>query len=85
MAEASEQERALENNLLNKVAEAISAISDARHVDQVISAIHSVAVLLFPVDPSLFSGNQQSLAHLFLLNLSPFSIQKLRFWAVFSL
>ncbi|XP_020880355.1 telomere length regulation protein TEL2 homolog isoform X2 [Arabidopsis lyrata subsp. lyrata] len=57
MAEATEQERALENNLLNKVAEAISAISDARHVDQVISAIHSVAVLLFPVDPSLFSGS----------------------------
>ncbi|CAL9247170.1 unnamed protein product [Arabidopsis halleri] len=57
MAEATEQERALENNLLNKVAEAISAISDAKHVDQVISAIHSVAVLLFPVDPSLFSGS----------------------------
>ncbi|KAG7564908.1 Telomere length regulation protein conserved domain [Arabidopsis suecica] len=57
MAEATEQERTLENNLLNKVAEAISAISDAKHVDQVISAIHSVAVLLFPVDPSLFSGS----------------------------
>ncbi|CAE6075503.1 unnamed protein product [Arabidopsis arenosa] len=57
MAEATEQERTLENNLLNKIAEAISAISDAKHVDQVISAIHSVAVLLFPVDPSLFSGS----------------------------
>jgi telomere length regulation protein len=57
MAEGTKQERTLENNLLHKVGEAVSAISDAKHVDQVISAIHSVAVLLFPVDPSLFSGS----------------------------
>jgi len=58
MAEGTKQERTLENKLLDKVGEAVSDISDAKHVDQVISAIHSVAVLLFPVDPSLFSGNQ---------------------------
>ncbi|CAB88328.1 putative protein [Arabidopsis thaliana] len=61
MAEGTKQERTLENNLLHKVGEAVSAISDAKHVDQVISAIHSVAVLLFPVDPSLFSGNFEML------------------------
>ncbi|CAA0385055.1 unnamed protein product [Arabidopsis thaliana] len=57
MAEGTKQERTLENKLLDKVGEAVSDISDAKHVDQVISAIHSVAVLLFPVDPSLFSGS----------------------------
>ncbi|ESQ45708.1 hypothetical protein EUTSA_v10010098mg [Eutrema salsugineum] len=57
MAEATKQEGTLEKQLLNKVGEAISSISDAKHVDQVICAIHSVAVLLFPVDPSLFSGS----------------------------
>ncbi|XP_010426342.1 PREDICTED: telomere length regulation protein TEL2 homolog [Camelina sativa] len=57
MAEATKQERNLQKILLEKVAEAISAIDDAKHVDQVISAIHTVAVLLFPVDPSLFSGS----------------------------
>ena len=62
MAEGTKQERTLENKLLDKVGEAVSDISDAKHVDQVISAIHSVAVLLFPVDPSLFSGN----SHLFI-------------------
>ncbi|KFK34152.1 hypothetical protein AALP_AA5G107400 [Arabis alpina] len=53
MAEATTQEQAL----LDKVGEAISSISNATHVDQVISAIHSVAVLLFPVEPSSFSGS----------------------------
>ncbi|VVB04730.1 unnamed protein product [Arabis nemorensis] len=53
MAEATKHEK----DLLDKVGEAISFIGDAKHVDQVISAIHSVAVLLFPVDPSVFSGS----------------------------
>uniref|UniRef100_A0A1J3F7I5 Telomere length regulation protein TEL2-like protein n=2 Tax=Noccaea caerulescens TaxID=107243 RepID=A0A1J3F7I5_NOCCA len=57
MAEATKQERTVEKQLLDKVGEAISSIGDAKHVDQVISAIHSVAVLLFPVEPSFFSGS----------------------------
>ncbi|CAA7056461.1 unnamed protein product [Microthlaspi erraticum] len=56
MAEATQQERTLEKILLDKVGEAISSIGDAKHVDQVLSAIHSIAVLLFPVEPSIFSG-----------------------------
>ncbi|XP_010545977.1 PREDICTED: telomere length regulation protein TEL2 homolog [Tarenaya hassleriana] len=52
-----QQERKLEKGVLDKVGEGISAISEAKHVDQVICALHSVAVLLFPVDPSLFSGS----------------------------
>lgn len=58
MAEATKQERTLEKKLLDKVGDAISSIGDAKHVDQVISAVHSVAVLLFPVEPSFFSGNR---------------------------
>lgn len=64
MAEATKQERTPENKLLDKVGEAISSIGEAKHVDQVISAIHSVAVLLFPLDPSFFSGNPQLLVPL---------------------
>ncbi|CAH2064846.1 unnamed protein product [Thlaspi arvense] len=57
MAEATKHEGALEKKLLEKVGEAISSIGDAKHVDEVICAIHSVAVFLFPVDPSFFSGS----------------------------
>ncbi|CAH8340621.1 unnamed protein product [Eruca vesicaria subsp. sativa] len=48
----------LETKLLDKVGEAISSISDAKHVDQVISAIHSVALLIFPVDPTTRIGDK---------------------------
>ncbi|KAF8094961.1 hypothetical protein N665_0348s0044 [Sinapis alba] len=51
MAEAETKQAAIETKLLVKVGEAISAISDAKHVDQVISAVHSVALLIFPLDP----------------------------------
>ncbi|CAG7871197.1 unnamed protein product [Brassica rapa] len=59
MAEAESKE-ALETKLVDKVGEAISAIADAKHVDQVISAVHSVALLLFPVDPTTRIGEKVS-------------------------
>ncbi|RID58894.1 hypothetical protein BRARA_F02155 [Brassica rapa] len=59
MAEAESKE-ALETKLVDKVGEAISAIADAKHVDQVISAVHSVALLLFPVDPTTRIGDKVS-------------------------
>lgn len=69
MAEATKQERTVEKQLLDKVGEAISSIGDAKHVDQVISAIHSVAVLIFPVEPSFLSGNR-SHSFLYYYNLT---------------
>ncbi|KAK9278448.1 hypothetical protein L1049_028013 [Liquidambar formosana] len=49
--------RELENRVLEKVGEVISAINDAKHVDQVICALHSLAIMLFPIDSSLLSGS----------------------------
>ncbi|KAK3439806.1 hypothetical protein EUGRSUZ_B00148 [Eucalyptus grandis] len=46
----------MEAELLEKTSEAIAAIKKAKHVDQVICALHSVAALLFPVDSSLLAG-----------------------------
>ncbi|KAK7353925.1 hypothetical protein VNO80_19381 [Phaseolus coccineus] len=49
--------RELECEVVSNVAEAIWAIQNAKHVDQVICALHSIATALFPVDPSLFSDS----------------------------
>ncbi|XP_019052281.1 PREDICTED: telomere length regulation protein TEL2 homolog [Nelumbo nucifera] len=49
--------RELEKKILEKVGGVISAINDAKHVDEVICALHSIAVLLFPLDSSLLSGS----------------------------
>ncbi|KAF8021541.1 hypothetical protein BT93_G1861 [Corymbia citriodora subsp. variegata] len=54
--ENGDQRREMEAEMLEKTSEAIAAIKKAKHVDQVICALHSVAVLLFPVDSSLLSG-----------------------------
>ncbi|GAB2223678.1 hypothetical protein Droror1_Dr00004416 [Drosera rotundifolia] len=48
--------REMETQLLEKVSDAISAINAAKHVDDVIVALHSVAVVLFPVDCQSISG-----------------------------
>ncbi|CAK8566232.1 unnamed protein product [Lathyrus sativus] len=47
----------LEDSVVNKVAEVISAIKNANQVDQVISSLHSIAALLFPLDANLLSGS----------------------------
>ncbi|ESW09945.1 hypothetical protein PHAVU_009G168800 [Phaseolus vulgaris] len=49
--------RELECEVVSNVAEVIWAIQNAKHVDQVICALHSIATALFPVDPSLFSDS----------------------------
>lgn len=54
--EALESRKEMGVEILEKVEEVISAISKAKHVDQVICALHSIAVLLFPVDSSLVAG-----------------------------
>ncbi|XP_014489992.1 telomere length regulation protein TEL2 homolog isoform X1 [Vigna radiata var. radiata] len=56
MEEGSEK-RELEHEVVSNVAEVISAIKNAKHVDQVICALHSIATILYPVDPSLLSDS----------------------------
>ncbi|KAA8542173.1 hypothetical protein F0562_023325 [Nyssa sinensis] len=61
MEEVQEDEskswREPETTILQKVSDAIASINDAKHVDQVICALHSLAVLLFPLDSHAFSGS----------------------------
>ncbi|KAF7834703.1 telomere length regulation protein TEL2-like protein isoform X1 [Senna tora] len=56
MEEPSSKIRELEAAMVDKIGEVISAIKSAKHVDQVICALHSIAALLFPIEPSLLSG-----------------------------
>lgn len=46
----------VETQLLEKVSATLSAITTAKHVDDVILALHSVAFLIFPIDTSSLSG-----------------------------
>ncbi|GLT29900.1 hypothetical protein SLA2020_047330 [Shorea laevis] len=57
MEEETKIRRETESRLLEKVGEVITAIQAAKHVDQVIRALHSLAVLLFPLGSSLLSGS----------------------------
>lgn len=54
--EGRDRRRELEAEMSEMASEAIAAVKKAKHVDQVICALHSLAVLLFPVDSSLLSG-----------------------------
>ncbi|KAF8399868.1 hypothetical protein HHK36_015739 [Tetracentron sinense] len=57
MEDAKRRRRELETKVLQKVGEVISTINDAKHVDQVICALHSLAAMLFPLDSSLLAGS----------------------------
>ncbi|PKA50062.1 putative protein phosphatase 2C 19 [Apostasia shenzhenica] len=59
-APGSQVDGGLEALVLEKVDEVCSAIDSAKKVDQVICALHSLAVLLFPVDSSVISGTFSS-------------------------
>ncbi|XAR50293.1 hypothetical protein NMG60_11004579 [Bertholletia excelsa] len=48
--------RELETKIAEKVGQVIAAVRDAKHVDQVICALHSLAVLLFPLDSHAIAG-----------------------------
>ncbi|XP_050377869.1 LOW QUALITY PROTEIN: uncharacterized protein LOC126795088 [Argentina anserina] len=56
MENGSKRRSEVEIQVLDKVGQVISELSKAEHADQVICALHSLALLLFPLDPSLFSG-----------------------------
>nr|XP_048330054.1 uncharacterized protein LOC125422429 isoform X1 [Ziziphus jujuba var. spinosa] len=55
--DGAKRKREVEAQVLEKVGEVISGINKAKHVDQVICALHSIANLLFPLDASLLSGS----------------------------
>lgn len=57
--EAKRNRREIGSRVLDKVGEVVSAIKTAKHVEQVICSLHCLAVLLFPIDPSLISGRTQ--------------------------
>lgn len=48
--------RELEAEILDKVGGVIAAVNDAKHVDDVVCALHSLAVRLFPLDSRAISG-----------------------------
>lgn len=50
------RELELEKTILNKVEQVINSINVAKHVDQLILTLHSLASLLFPLDSRAFSG-----------------------------
>ncbi|KAL5543994.1 hypothetical protein UlMin_007778 [Ulmus minor] len=57
MEDGAKRKREAESRVVEKVGEVISGINKAKHVDQVIYALHSLAFLLFPLDSSLLSGS----------------------------
>lgn len=57
----------LETLVLEKVGEVSSAIDAAKHVDEVIFALYSLAVRIFPVDSSALCGSISDPSRLFLL------------------
>lgn len=66
----------LETILLDKVGAVSSAVGVARHVDDVVCALHSLAVLLFPVDSTLVAGpNPFYSAHIGLFSVSLSSLR----------
>ncbi|KAK1359625.1 telomere length regulation protein TEL2-like [Heracleum sosnowskyi] len=51
------KKRQVEKTVLDKVEQVINSINVAKHVDQLILSLHSLASLLFPLDSRAFSGS----------------------------
>uniref|UniRef100_A0A7N2MMW4 Uncharacterized protein n=1 Tax=Quercus lobata TaxID=97700 RepID=A0A7N2MMW4_QUELO len=71
----------METKLIEKVSEVILAIKSVKHVVEVVCALHSLALHLFPLDSSLLSGSvDQRYREQVCSNLSlvPRSLQKKR-------
>lgn len=52
-----EAESRQKKEVLEKVGQVIASIKDAKHVDQVICALHSLALRLFPLDSHSLAGS----------------------------
>ncbi|KAL6576352.1 hypothetical protein OROHE_000133 [Orobanche hederae] len=74
--ESTEKNRGeLERRVLEKVGHVISSVDNANHVDQVILALYSLAVCLFPLHP-------RSISDLFAVEV-PSGDEKTKWWDVF--
>ncbi|GMH01194.1 hypothetical protein Nepgr_003033 [Nepenthes gracilis] len=54
--EKPKTEKEMEIELLRKISDTMSAINSAKRVDDIVCALHSLAVLIFPVDTHFLSG-----------------------------
>ncbi|KAK2390956.1 hypothetical protein P8452_28149 [Trifolium repens] len=74
----------MEDAVFSKVAHVISAIKNANHVDQVITSLHSIATLLFPLNPNLLSGSIDESYREQIFNVKvPSSKERDDWWRVF--
>lgn len=53
---SKKKERETSVKMMDKVGRFIECLNEAKHVDQVIVSLHSIALLLFPLDSSAISG-----------------------------
>ncbi|PQM37274.1 telomere length regulation protein TEL2 homolog [Prunus yedoensis var. nudiflora] len=74
----------VEAKVLDMVGEVISNVKKAKHVNQVICALHSLAILLFPLDASLLSGAiDERCRELVLGAEAPSADERNEWWQVF--
>lgn len=52
----SRRKREVEITVLERVGQVTASIKDSKHVDQVICALHSLALLVFPLDSRSLAG-----------------------------
>lgn len=55
---AEKKSKELERRVLEKVEHTITSINVSKHVDEVITALYSLAACLFPLNPHSFSGSR---------------------------
>ncbi|XP_047341231.1 telomere length regulation protein TEL2 homolog [Impatiens glandulifera] len=73
-----------ESVVLDKVAQSVASIYEAKHVDTVICALHSLAVLLFPVDSLCVSDTVGKQYRDQVINANVHSVEERReWWGVF--
>ncbi|XP_070043661.1 uncharacterized protein [Nicotiana tomentosiformis] len=80
----SRRKREVDITVLEKVGQVTASIKDAKHVDQVICALHSLALLLFPLDSHSVAGsvNEQYREQLTSLRL-PATHERDEWWQIF--
>lgn len=82
--EAKRNRREIGSRVLDKVGEVVSAIKTAKHVEQVICSLHCLAVLLFPIDPSLISGGLDEVYREQVINANiPSAEERKEWWQAF--
>ncbi|KAL3649936.1 hypothetical protein CASFOL_006339 [Castilleja foliolosa] len=82
--ETEKNRKELERKVLEKVGHVISSVDDAKHVDQIILALYSLAVRLFPINPRSISGSldEKYRDELFAVDV-PSEDERTEWWNVF--